>query len=59
LFNPRDELVLDIFTLIVYTFINREDELLFEMSHIDIEEIKFLNRLVVIKQTQSMMAPEQ
>jgi len=58
-FNPRDELVLDIFTLVIYTFINREDELLFEMSYIDIEHIRNMNRLILIKQTQSMMAPEQ
>lgn len=58
-FNPRDELVLDIFTLVIYTFINREDELLFEMSYIDIEHIKNVNRLMLIRQTQSMMAPEQ
>ena len=59
LFNPRDELVLDIFTLIVYTFINREDEMLFEMSHIDIEHVKMMDRLMLLKKTQSMMAPEQ
>jgi hypothetical protein len=58
-FNPRDELVLDIFTLVIYTFINREDELLFEMSYIDIEHIRNMNRVMLIKQTQSMMAPEQ
>jgi hypothetical protein len=58
-FNPRDELVFDIFTLVIYTFINREDELLFEMSYIDIEHIRNMNRLSMIKQTQSMMAPEQ
>jgi hypothetical protein len=58
-FNSRDELVLDIFTLVIYTFINREDELLFEISYIDIEHIRNMNRLSMIKQTQSMMAPEQ
>jgi hypothetical protein len=57
-FNPRDELVLDIFTLVIYTFINCEDELLFEMSYIDIEHIRNMNRAILIKQTQSMMAPE-
>lgn len=59
LFNPRDELVLDIFTLIVYTFINREDEMLFEMSHIDIEHIRYIHQIMIMKETQSMMAPEQ
>jgi hypothetical protein len=59
MFNPRDELVLDIFTLIVYTFINREDEMIFEMSHIDIEHVKMMDRLMLLKKTQSMMAPEQ
>jgi hypothetical protein len=57
-FNPRDELVLDIFTLVIYTFINREDELMFEMSHIDIEHIRNMNRIMLIRGTQSMMAPE-
>lgn len=35
-FCPKDQLFLDIFTMIVYTFINREDEIIFDMSKINI-----------------------
>ena len=35
-FCPKDQLFLDILTMIVYTFINREDEIIFYMSKINI-----------------------
>lgn len=50
-FNHRDELILDIFSLMIYTFINREDEIKFDMSQIDIKHINSMRRLRYIRQT--------
>lgn len=50
-FNHRDKLILDIFSLMIYTFINREEEVKFDMSQIDIEHIKSMFRIRDIRQT--------
>jgi hypothetical protein len=50
-FNHRDQLILDIFSLMIYTFINREDEVKFDLGQIDIEHVKSMLRLKQIHQT--------
>jgi len=47
---PKDELFLDIYTLIIYTFINREDELLFDISQFDIDHINRVRKIMAIYQ---------
>lgn len=48
----KDELFLDIYTLIIYTFVNREDELLFDISQIDIDHIKRVRKIMEIRQIE-------
>ena len=50
-FCPKDQLFLDIFTMIVYTFINREDEIIFDMSQINIEKIEALLKIRAFDQS--------
>jgi hypothetical protein len=42
---------LDIFTMMVYTFINREDEIIFDMSQINIEKIEALRKIRAFDQS--------
>jgi uncharacterized protein (UPF0305 family) len=44
-FCPKDQLFLDIFSMMIYTFINREDEIIFDMSQIDIQRIEALRKI--------------
>ncbi len=50
-FCPKDQLFLDIFTMMVYTFINREDEIIFDMSQINIEKIEALRKIRAFDQS--------
>ena len=50
-FCPKDQLFLDIFTMMVYTFINREDEIIFDMSQINIEKIEALLKIRAFDQS--------
>jgi len=45
---PKDELFLDIFTLIIYTFVNREDEILYDIAQIDIENVNRARKIMAI-----------
>lgn len=47
---PKDELFLDIYTLIIYTFINRTDELLFDISQFNIDHINRVRKIMAIYQ---------
>jgi len=44
-FFPKDQLFLDVFTMMVYTFIYREYEISFDMSQINIEKIDALRKI--------------
>ena len=50
-FCLKDQLFLDIFTMMVYTFINREDEIIFDMSQINIEKIEALLKIRAFDQS--------
>lgn len=47
---PKDQLFLDIYTLIIYTFVNREDELLYDISLFDIDYINRVRKIMAIYQ---------
>ena len=44
-FTKKDEIILNIYNMIVYSFINREDEILFELAQIDIRCIETMRHL--------------
>jgi hypothetical protein len=47
----KDELFLEIYTLVIYTFVNREDELLFDISQIDIDHINRVRKIMAMYPT--------
>jgi hypothetical protein len=49
-FTKKDKIILDIYNMIVYSFINREDEILFELSQIDIRCIETMRHLRLVAQ---------
>ena len=49
-FTKKDKIILDIYNMIVYSFINREDEILFELSQIDIRCIETMRHLELATQ---------